>query len=146
MTGHAFQALLGDDDALAVLQTAAHHLAAGGRFVFETRNPADRAWLRWTPETSKCVAETALHGRIEQCHDAIHDPRTGIVELAQINRFLDQGSEMVGRSRIRFIGRDHLAELIARAGLTPVAWHGDWDRGPLLATSKEIIAVTGRVG
>ena len=40
MTGHAFQQLLTDDDAVALLRTAAHHLNVEGRFVFETRNPA----------------------------------------------------------------------------------------------------------
>lgn len=144
MTGHAFQALLTDDDAVAVLQNAARHLTVGGRFVFETRNPADQAWRSWTPANSKQVAETAEHGRIEQSHDAAHDPRTGIVDMAQINRFLDQGGERVGRSRIRFIDRDNLADLIARAGLAPIAWYGDWSRGPFQPTSKEIIAVTGR--
>jgi ubiquinone/menaquinone biosynthesis C-methylase UbiE len=40
MTGHAFQALLTDDDAIAVLRTAHEHLTGDGRFAFESRNPA----------------------------------------------------------------------------------------------------------
>jgi 2-polyprenyl-3-methyl-5-hydroxy-6-metoxy-1,4-benzoquinol methylase len=48
MTGHAFQALLSDDDALAVLKAAHDHLEHDGHFAFESRNPARRAWLTWT--------------------------------------------------------------------------------------------------
>jgi SAM-dependent methyltransferase len=146
MTGHAFQALLSDDDALAVLKTAAHHLEPHGRFVFETRNPAARAWLSWTPETSRAVVRSRAHGRIEGSYDAVADARTGIVEIAERYRFLDTGVTRVGRSRLRFIGQDHLAGLLEQAGLRPLAWYGDWQRGPLLPTSKEIIAVTERVG
>ena len=47
MTGHAFQALLTDEDAVAVLRNAGRHLAPGGRLAFDTRNPAVREWLTW---------------------------------------------------------------------------------------------------
>ncbi len=154
MTGHAFQALLSDADALAVLDTAAHHLKRDGQFVFETRNPAKRAWLSWTPDQTREVVQTPAQGRVEAFYDAAAETRTeadtGIVGIAQHCRFLDLGLdgglERIGRSRIRFIERDHLAGLLARAGLVAGAWYGDWHRGPFLPTSKEIIAVTRRAG
>jgi hypothetical protein len=74
MTGHAFQALLTDDDALAVLRTAHEHMTGEGRFAFESRNPARRAWLSWTPDKRKVVA-TDDHGRIEV--DTVADTQTG---------------------------------------------------------------------
>ena len=43
LTGHAYQVFLSDEDQQAVLSTIAEHLAPGGRFVFDTRNPAARA-------------------------------------------------------------------------------------------------------
>ncbi len=145
MTGHAFQALLNDDDALALLAAAARHLAPDGRFVFETRNPARRAWLSWTPDQTREVVRTTAQGRVEACYDAEFEADTGIVRIAQHCRFLDRGTTRIGRSRIRFIERDHLEGLIARAGLVPLTWYGDWDRGPCTPASKEIIAVTRRV-
>ena len=39
MTGHAFQVLLTDADALAALETMRGHLKERGRIAFETRNP-----------------------------------------------------------------------------------------------------------
>ncbi len=162
MTGHAFQALLSDADARAVLETAAHHLEPEGRFAFETRNPAKRAWLSWTPDATRKVVQTPVQGRVEAFYDAEFEAGaeagagagaeadTGIVGIAQHCRFLDLGLdgglERIGRSRIRFIERDHLAGLLARAGLAAAAWYGDWHRGAFTPASKEIIAVTRRAG
>ncbi len=142
MTGHAFQALMTDEQAVAILKTAQRHLARGGRFAFETRNPAARAWLAWTPVTSRRLVEAQGHGRIEQTVEAVHEAATGIVFLRHRYRFLDQGIEHQGTSRIRFIDQAHLAQLIAEAGLAPVAFYGGWDRAPWALESREIIAVT----
>ncbi len=144
MTGHAFQALLSDAAALALLAAAARHLKPDGRFAFETRNPARQAWLSWTPDATREVVRTAAQGRIEACYDAVAEADTGIVRIAQHCRFLDRDTTRIGRSRIRFIERDHLKGLIARAGLAANAWYGDWDRGPCTPASEEIIAVTER--
>lgn len=46
MTGHAFQILLTDADALAVFETMRGHLNERGRIAFETRNPG----LDWVGE------------------------------------------------------------------------------------------------
>ncbi len=144
MTGHAFQALLSDDDALALLAAAARHLAPEGQFAFETRNPARQAWLSWTPDQTRELVRTAAQGRIEACYDAVAEADTGVVRIAQHCRFLDRDTTRIGRSRIRFIARDHLEGLLARAGLAPLAWYGDWDRSPCTPASKEIVVVTGR--
>jgi SAM-dependent methyltransferase len=140
MTGHAFQALLTDDDAIAVLRTALNHLADDGLLAFETRNPACKAWLSWTPDNRRSAA-TADHGEVEEFFDTKADPPTGIVNLAAHYRFADTGRTIVGRSRIRFIDLDHLKRLLAAAKLAPVAWYGDWDRSPLTETSREFIVV-----
>jgi hypothetical protein len=143
MTGHAFQALLTDDDAIAVMRTAHDHLTKDGRFAFESRNPARRAWLSWTPDKRRVVT-TADHGRIEEFFDTSADPNTGIVDIAHHYRLLDSDKAIVGHSRIRFVDLDHLARLLAAANLTPVTWYGDWKRTPLNAMSREFIVVTRR--
>ena len=143
MTGHAFQALLTDGDAVAVLKTMAHHLSGKGCIAFDTRNPLRREWESWTPENAS-VVETRDHGRVEESHETKEEPGSGIVALTHRYRFLDRGTEKVGRSRIRFIERDHVAGLLARAGLKPTAWYGDWERIPFSPESKEIIPVAVR--
>src|SRR5512132_1580740 len=47
MTGHAFQALVGDDELRRSLRAVRAALGGGGRFAFETRHPQARAWERW---------------------------------------------------------------------------------------------------
>jgi len=141
MTGHAFQALLTDADAVAVLKSAALHLSPNGRFVFETRNPALAAWRNWTPDLTTEAMTT--EGRVQCFHSATYDPANGIVAITHCYRYLDQGRERIGHSRIRFIDYDHLAGLIAQAGLEMTACYGDWDRRPYGPDCKEIIAVTG---
>ncbi len=104
------------------------------------------------------MVQTPAQGQVEACYDAAAEAGaeadTGIVGIAQQCRFLDLGLdgglngglERIGRSRIRFIERDHLAGLLARAGLAAAAWYGDWHRGAFTPASKEIIAVTRRSG
>jgi len=143
MTGHAFQALLTDNDAIAVLQTARDHLAKDGLLAFETRNPARKAWLSWTPDKRRSAA-TADRGEIEEFFETKADPDTGIVDLAAHYRFADTGKTIVGRSRIRFVELDHLKRLLATANLAPVAWYGDWDRSSISLTSREFIVMARR--
>ena len=143
MTGHAFQTLLSDQDAVDLLRNAGARLSERGRFVFDTRNPAAEEWREWTLD-APTVVTTASHGRIEEAVDARHDPATGIVSMIHRYRFLDGGGERTGGSRIRFIERDHLARLIGEAGLILRDCYGDWDRSPFTPDSREIIAVVGR--
>ncbi|NQW08786.1 MAG: class I SAM-dependent methyltransferase [Alphaproteobacteria bacterium] len=146
MTGHAFQAVLTDDDAVALLRAVARHLRPEGRFAFETRNPAMRAWERWTPDASTVVDSPAF-GRISEVNAATVDPATGLILIDTRFRFLDTGDERVGDSKLRFIDRDHLTRLIEAAGLRAIEWLGDWDGHPFgPAHSPEIIAVVGRAG
>jgi hypothetical protein len=76
MTGHAFQALLTDDDAIAVLRTAHDHLTDDGRFAFESRNPARKPWLSWTPDRRRAVTTTD-HGQVEEFFDTAAIPTQG---------------------------------------------------------------------
>ena len=139
LTGHAFQVFLTDEDCLAMLKTAGRHLAPQGRLAFDTRNPAAKAWLAWTPEESREIAEVAGLGRVEESVDTAFDEATGIASIAHRYRFLDKGSEQIGHSRIRFMERGHLSGLIAAAGLRIDSCYGWWDGRPCSHDSEEII-------
>lgn len=47
MTGHAFQALISDDEERDSLRATHRAVEDGGRFAFETRNPRVREWKTW---------------------------------------------------------------------------------------------------
>lgn len=140
MTGHAFQALLTDADAVALLRSAARHLTRDGRLALESRNPARRAWLSWTLDNVR-IAATQQHGRIAESYATDVEPGGDVVRLTHYYRFLDRGMVRIGRSSLRFIEQQHLARLLADAGLVPVSWYGEWDRTPLLPHSREMIVV-----
>jgi len=142
MTGHAFQQLLTDDDAVALLRAAAAHLNPEGRFVFDTRNPAAQAWLSWTLERSRRTIQSPQHGRVSLFYDAHAEPANGIVTIGEHYHLLDRGVHRTGRNRIRFIDQEHLARLLTKAGLAAVAWYGDWTGRDFSPASNEIIVAT----
>jgi hypothetical protein len=125
------------------LRTAHDHLAKDGRFAFESRNPARRAWLSWTPDHRKVVT-TQEHGRVEEFHDTVANQNTGIVDITHHYRFLDTDKAIVGHSRLRFVDQNHLTRLLIAANLAPIFWYGGWDRTPVTPASREFIAVTSR--
>lgn len=142
MTGHAFQQILTDDAAVALLRTAAAHLNPDGRFVFDARNPAAQAWLSWTPERSARTVQSPEHGRVSLFYDGQAEPATGIVTIREHYHLLDTAVRRVGSNRIRFVTQEHLTGLLTKAGLASVAWYGDWVGNPVSSASNEIIVVT----
>jgi SAM-dependent methyltransferase len=138
MTGHAFQCLLTDADQRATLDTIAAHLAPQGRFIFDSRNPHSQEWLEWGPADSQRVVEHARHGKVDSWNDFTYDAVTGIVTYGTYYR-LGNGELLAAKSQIRFTPQDHLAKLIAEAGLTVDQWWGDWQGGDCTPESKEII-------
>jgi len=126
LTGHAFQVFLTDDDQRAALATIAAHLAPGGRFVFDARNPASREWEEWQPHNSRRWVDHPAHGRVEAWNSAMCDEATGIVTYGTWYRLAD-GRTLSAQSRIRFTPRAALEQLIAEAGLSVECWLGDWN-------------------
>ena len=65
MTANVAQVFLTDDDWQATLRGARQALRPGGHLVFETRDPARRAWERWTPELTRTVVDVPGIGVVE---------------------------------------------------------------------------------
>jgi len=145
MTGHAFQAIVDDDDAVAALAAMARHLEADGSVIFESRNPAREEWRDWTPAAPPDEASSPTFGRVLESYDTRYDHDSGIAELTHFYDFPDTGRRLTGSSRLRFRSRARLADLLAAAGLAAREWLGDWSGGSCEAASKEIIVVAGRL-
>jgi SAM-dependent methyltransferase len=141
LTGHAFQVFLTDTDQRAVMAAIAGHLAAGGKFVFDTRNPAAEEWREWTPDKSRRSFEHPTLGRVEAWNDVSQDAATGIVAYETYYRVVDGGRSFSASSQIRFTAREHLAVLLADAGLVVDRWLGDWRGGAFGPSSPEIIPI-----
>ncbi|AVH56721.1 MULTISPECIES: class I SAM-dependent DNA methyltransferase [Streptomyces] len=140
MTGHAFQVLVGDEELRSCLAAIRRALTDDGRFVFETLNPAVRAWERWTPDRVREV--TDADGEVVRVWHEVETPvsrdRVTFTENFDHPRW---ERPQVSRSTLRFLGPDALDRFLTEAGLVVAERYGDWGRGPLTPTSPEIITV-----
>jgi hypothetical protein len=115
-------------------------LAPGGRFVFETRNPAVRPWAAWTPERVRQVADA--DGRPVRVWHEVEEPVAGDrVTFTETFAGAPWDAPRVSRSTLRFLGPDALSAFLAEAGLRVTEQYGDFGRGPLTRESPEILTV-----
>ena len=121
MTGHAFQILLTDDDALAVLATMRNHLSELGSIVFESRNPN----LDWVTEWAGRVRK--LPGEILETLE-ITAADGEFISFETIYQFPDR--KLTTASTLRFPSQEHIEALIARSALQVRQVLGDWDASP----------------
>ena len=98
MTGHAFQALIDDETAVASLCAMAAHLEPDGMVLFETRNPLRRAWGRWKPDRAWARMTHASLGSIIETHDATYEGDTGIAQIRHEYLFESTGEVLLKRS------------------------------------------------
>jgi SAM-dependent methyltransferase len=88
-TGNAMQqAFIDDADWIDIRAAIWRVLKPGGRFIFETRDPARRAWESWTPELTRSTMDVPGYGPIttwveviELTSDPITDTHRGYVHF-----------------------------------------------------------------
>lgn len=139
LTGHAFQVFLTEADRGAALATVAAHLAPGGRFVFDSRNPARRAWEQWKPAASKRTLVHPRHGTVGVWNDAAFDAAAGIVTYETHYEIRATGERLSATSRIAFPEKAELERLISQAGLRVERWLGDWEGEAWTPDAPELI-------
>jgi SAM-dependent methyltransferase len=140
MTGHAFQVLLTDDHQRAACETIAAHLAPGGTFIFDSRNPAVEEWREWTPAASRRAFDHPGLGHITAWNDVAYDPVTEVVTYETVYQS-EAGQEWSASSRIRFASQKAIAARIAEAGLQVERWLGDWKGKSFVEGDAEMIPV-----
>ncbi|MDT0266420.1 class I SAM-dependent methyltransferase [Streptomyces sp. DSM 44915] len=143
MTGHAFQALVTDEEIRGALAAVGELLTADGLFAFETREPAARAWAGWTPEHAVTVRDE--HGAEVTMSHRVHTPVEGdTVTFDTTYTSPDWPRPETSRSTLRFLTAPALDARLAEAGLAVVERYGDWSGGPHTAGSPEIITFARR--
>lgn len=144
MTSHAFQALLTRADQQACLARVAAHLHAGGRFVFEVRNPAagpieHNHWPYTMPIQD-------LDGRwIDRTMTSQYDAHTGIEAVTRTRTVRETGKTTTTRLHLKYTTAEELDRLLAEAGFAVEARYGDWPDTPFTPTSLEIITIARRL-
>lgn len=115
MTGNVAQVFLTDDDWRSTLHGIYRATRPGGRLVFETRDPAKRAWESWTPAQSHRRTEVAGIGTVETWTEviAVNGP---LVTFRSETRRLDEGIALTSESTLRFRSREALERSLVDTG------------------------------
>lgn len=142
MTGHAFQVLVTDDELHTSLTGVRHALTDDGRFGFETRNPAVRAWETWS--RAYAGSYTSPDGVRVDIGCEVTDVDGELVTFAGTHTSPAWDADKVSWSTLRFLDLDGLREHLNSAGLAIDEVFGDWDGGALTATSPEIVVIAKR--
>jgi SAM-dependent methyltransferase len=142
MTGHAFQVLLTDDELRTAFSAIRRALTPGGRFGFDTRNPAARGWERWT---SAHVSEVVTgDGTTVRSWNDAGPFENGYVTFTTTYESPSWDAPRFSESTLRFLDVPELSAFLAEAGLAVDEQYGYWDRSPVTAASPEIITLVRR--
>ena len=115
MTGNVAQVFLQNSQFEATLRAAHRSLRRGGHLVFEVRDPARRAWERWTPEHTRDRVESATGGAVESWCE-VTDVSLPFVSFRWTYRFEADGSTDYSDSTLRFRERAEVDAALAKSG------------------------------
>ncbi len=142
MSGHAFQMIVDDLEVAASLSTIRRALNPGGRFAFETRNPAARAWEDW--DGASFDVSNGEGGTATVTYAATEVER-GVVELVETMSGEWWDTPQVSATRLRFMEPDELTAALNADDFGTEARYGNWNRTPFWPHCREIITIA-RVG
>lgn len=113
MTGNVAQAIVDPADWDATLAGIGAALRPGGHLVFETRDPARRAWLGWNRADTHRVVDLPEVGRVETWTDLL-DVAWPLVTF-QIT-WVFSGETLTSTSTLRFRERDEVTTSLSDHG------------------------------
>jgi SAM-dependent methyltransferase len=116
MTGNVAQVFTTDEQWAAALGAARAALRPGGRLVFESRDPAKKAWLEWNRGQTYRRVVIAGTGPVETWID-LAGVEGSLVSFRTTFVFGRDGAVLTSQSTLRFRGRDELASSLAAADL-----------------------------
>jgi SAM-dependent methyltransferase len=115
MTGNVAQVFLTDAEWAATLTGVLAALRPGGRLVFETRDPARRAWLGWTREHSFTRTDVPGAGIVQSWHE-LTGVTGDLVGFRSFTVFETDDMVITSDSTLRFRERDAIAASLAVTG------------------------------
>lgn len=115
MTGNVAQVFISDADWSRALAAVRGAVRDEGWLVFETRNPARRAWERWTKEHTYREIEVSDVGLVRTWTELV-DVREPLVSFRHVFRFARDQSELVSNSTLRFREHDEVAASLDEGG------------------------------
>lgn len=119
MTANVAQVFLTDEDWAATLRALHAALRPGGHLVFETRDPAVRAWEAWTPERTRGSAEVPGVGRVDDELE-LRSVDGDRVTVRWTVHLVDEGGTLASDTTLRFRSRAELDASLTAAGFSVV--------------------------
>ena len=119
MTANVAQVFLTDDAWDATLRAAHRALRPGGWLVFETRDPARRAWEQWTPALTHTVVDIPGTGPVESWEELL-DVSGDLVTFRSLTVFRRDDVAIESMSTLRFRTRGEVEASLVVAGLDVV--------------------------
>jgi len=116
MTGNVAQVFVTDEEWAAVLGAVHDALWPGGRLVFESRDPAQQAWLGWNRGQTCRHAVIPDAGPVQTWVD-LTKAEGSLVSFRTTFVFGSDGAVLTSDSTLRFRGRGELTDSLAAAGL-----------------------------
>jgi SAM-dependent methyltransferase len=115
MTGNVAQAIANPADWNATLRETFERLRPGGHLLFETRDPAKRAWEGWNPEQSHRVTTIPGVDTVESWYEVL-DVSGPLVTFRGTCVFASDGEVLTSDSTLRFRTRDEVHAQLADHG------------------------------
>ena len=116
MTGNVAQVFVTDEEWAAVLGAVHEALRPGGRLVFESRDPAQQAWLGWNRDQTYRRAVIPDAGPVRTWED-LTGVEGSLVSFRTTFVFGSDGAVLTSDSTLRFRGRGQRVSEFAAAGL-----------------------------
>jgi hypothetical protein len=127
MTGNVAQVFVTDEQWAAALGRVRAALRPGGRLVFESRDPARRAWLAWNREQTYRRVTIPGADEVETWTD-LTGVAGSLVSFRTTFVFGSDGAVLTSHSTLRFRSRAELADTLAAAGFAVDEVRGAPDR------------------
>ncbi|WP_026128400.1 class I SAM-dependent methyltransferase [Nocardiopsis halophila] len=138
MTGNVAQAIVDPEAWRATLEGAYKALAPGGLLMFETRDPAARAWERWRRAWTHRVVDVEGVGAVETWIEATR-VALPLVEFRTTYVFASDGQVLTSDSTLRFRERQEVEDDLLAQGFTVEEVRGAPDR-----PGRELVFVARR--
>jgi SAM-dependent methyltransferase len=139
MTSHVAQFLVTDEEWDRTLADIRRALVPGGRLVFDTRDPLDRAWDRWNPVDSRRRVALPDGGDVEMWTE-VTAVRDGLVDFTIHYRFSDD-TELASTATLRFRAEAEVRTSLQALGFAVEAVYGGWGREPVGQGDGELLVV-----
>ena len=115
MTANVAQVFLTDEDWCNTLCAAHSALRSGGRLIFESRDPARRAWESWTRDRTHEVVSTPDDGDVESWVQVTR-VKGDLVTFESPTIFRNDGARVESTSTLRFRSRAELITSLENVG------------------------------